>query len=86
MKCSIAGGHSILPILHWHFGVHPELGDLNESELKNLSMLCPMGAIDIKRRKIIKGKCMKVRCLRCYNELGPYKIILKGFNRPKKPE
>jgi len=86
MKCSILGGNSILPILHWHFGVHPELGDVNESELKNLSMLCPVGAIDTKRGKIIKGKCIKVRCLRCYNELGPCKIILKGFNRPKKPE
>lgn len=83
MKCSILGGNSILPMLHWHLGVHPELGDVSESELKDLSLICPVGAIDIEKGKIIKERCIKVRCLRCYSELGPWKIMLKGLNRPK---
>ena len=83
IKCSILGGNSILPVLHWHLGVHPELGDLSESELKKLSLICPVAAIDAKRGRIIKERCIRVRCLRCYRELGPWKIRLKGLNHPK---
>ncbi|MGA1791283.1 MAG: DUF362 domain-containing protein [bacterium] len=86
IKCSILGGNSIIPLLHWYLGIHPELGDVTESELKHLSMFCPVGAINIEKRKIIKEKCLKVRCLKCYRELGRGKVKLKGFNRPKDSE
>lgn len=84
IKCSFLGGDSIIPSLHWHLGIHPEIGDITKEELQSLVSLCEVGAISVEDGKIIKERCIKVRCLKCYNEAKTGKIILKGLNRPKK--
>jgi uncharacterized protein (DUF362 family) len=83
IKCSTLGGNSIIPSMHWYFGIHPEIGKVTLEELKHLSSLCQVGAISIEEGKIIKDKCIKVRCLKCYREAEHGKIFIKGFNRPK---
>jgi len=60
----------------------PMLSNTND-QMEELASICPVGAIDAKRCKIIKKKCIKVRCLKCYRESEPGRIILKGFGRPK---
>lgn len=82
LKCSNLGGKSIIPSLHWHLGVHPEIHNVTSEEIHRLSLICPVGAIDLHKRKIIKEKCVEVRCLRCHYSL-PNKVLLKGFNLPK---
>lgn len=84
MKCAVLNGGSILPFMHWHFGMHPEIGDVNREELKQLSLLCPVGAIDGGKGRIIKERCFKVRCLKCYLESQPGKIVVKGRHLPKR--
>jgi len=83
IKCSLFGGKSIIPHLHWYLGVHPQIGRVTDDQMEELASICPVGAIDAKRCKIIKKKCIKVRCLKCYRESEPGRIILKGFGRPK---
>jgi uncharacterized protein (DUF362 family) len=83
IKCRTFGGRSIIPSLHWHFGVHPEIRDLIPEELHRLSLICPVGAIDLRQGKIVREKCIEVRCLRCHYS-APNKVLLKGFNLPKK--
>jgi uncharacterized protein (DUF362 family) len=83
LKCSLFGGDSIIPSLHWHLGVHPEIGEITTEELHYLASLCEMDAISVNEGKILKEKCIKVRCLKCYHEAKPGKIVLKGLNSPK---
>ncbi|MCD4831888.1 MAG: DUF362 domain-containing protein [Anaerohalosphaeraceae bacterium] len=83
IKCKVFKGESIIPSLHWYLGIHPEIGSVSDEELKILAGRCPVGAIDVEKRKIIREKCIKVRCLQCYCQAEPEKIVLKGFGRPK---
>lgn len=83
IKARLLGGKSIIPQLHWYLGIHPEIGQVTEQELKDLAYKCPLGAIDVKNKKILKDKCIKARCLKCYYESEPGKIILKGLGRPR---
>ena len=84
LKCNNFGGKSIIPLLHWTLGVHPALSNVTHEELVLLSNLCPVGAISIDDKQIIKDKCINVRCMKCYNE-GPLgSIILKGLNPPRR--
>lgn len=80
LKCSFFGGNSILPLLHWHFGLHPEIGKVDRKELLQLSSLCPIGAIDPERARIIKEKCINVRCLKCYHSSKKGMIRLRGIS------
>jgi uncharacterized protein (DUF362 family) len=79
-KCSVIGGKSIIPSLHWHLGIHPEIGDVTREELYEIASICPINAIDVDEGKINKEKCMEVRCLKC-SEKFDRKIKLKGINR-----
>jgi uncharacterized protein (DUF362 family) len=82
LKCSLLGGDSIIPYLHWHLGIHPEIGRVTEEERKALSSLCPVGAIDVEKGDIVRSRCYKVRCLKCYNRDKPERIRLRGYNLP----
>lgn len=82
-KSRALGGKSIIPYLHWNFGVHPVLNDLTSVELRRLAELCPIGAIDVYRKKIIREKCVMVRCLKCFRDGPPGSVSLKGINSPK---
>ncbi len=83
IKSAIFGGASIIPQLHWYLGVHPEIGNVSEADLKKLADICPLGAIDVKGRRIVKQKCIHARCLRCYCHGAKGQVKLKGFGKPK---
>ncbi|UCE19704.1 MAG: DUF362 domain-containing protein [Gemmatimonadota bacterium] len=80
MKHNTLGGKSVIPAAHWHFGLHPALGSVTPEELHHLSLVCPVGAINRDKKKIIKEKCINVRCLRCYHDPATNKVLVKGFN------
>ena len=80
----VLGGKSIIPSLHWTLGLHPTLRNASHEELVFLSNLCPVDAISIENKQIIKEKCIKIRCMKCYNEGPPGTIILKGLNPPRR--
>lgn len=82
VKYRSVGGESIIPLLHWYFGLRPSLDRTTPDELRVLSLVCPVGAIDAESKRIVREKCMKVRCLKCYHSSAGGKIILKGFNLP----
>jgi len=79
IKCSFCGGKSILPLLHWYLGLHPKIGKINKEELKRLSSICPVGAIDPIQGRIIKERCIHVRCLKCYHSSEKGMIRLRGM-------
>jgi hypothetical protein len=83
LKCRALGGGSILPTLHWHLGVHPGVGSAAHEELERLAEICPVGAIDVAHGRIVKKKCMGVRCLKCYHASSGGGIVLKGLNAPE---
>ena len=83
-KCSTLGGSSIIPELHWHLGVHPDVSNVDENRITVISALCPIDAIDIGKKTIIKARCMKVRCLNCYTNDPTGQVALKGLNPPTK--
>lgn len=78
-KCSFWGGNSILPLIHWYFGLRPEIGTTDREALKQLSFICPIGAIDPVKGKIIKEKCVQVRCLKCYYSSEKGVVRLRGM-------
>ncbi|MBN1271948.1 MAG: DUF362 domain-containing protein [Candidatus Aminicenantes bacterium] len=81
LKVKIIGGNSIIPNLHWTFGLHPVLKTKNECELRRVASLCPVGAVSMEKKKIIKKKCQCVRCLRCCQEAEDI-VGLRGFHPP----
>ncbi len=84
VKARTVGGRSILPDLHWSLGVHPELGSLSDAELARLADACPVGAIDIRARRIDAAKCMPVRCMECLRiATEPGAVRLRGLNPPR---
>jgi uncharacterized protein (DUF362 family) len=84
VKTRTVGGESLIPHLHWSLGVHPAIGTLSDAELQRLADLCPVGAIDVKGRRIVAEKCRPVRCMMCLRAASePGAIVLKGLNPPK---
>ena len=79
-KCNVLGGKSIIPLLHWHLGIHPEIAKASREELVKIAAICPIGAIDVDGGKIIKEKCMEIRCMKCFEKFNG-QIKLKGLNR-----
>ncbi len=73
---------SIIPLLHWYFGIRPAIGNADCEALKRAAEICPVKAIDVTGRKIIRERCMMVRCLRCakVEPAGSF-IIRKGFRK-----
>lgn len=79
------GTPSILPFLHWHLGVHPELlpGAAGEA-LARVARSCPVDAIDVVGRRIRASVCRSVRCLACHRA-HPDLVRLAGLNPPARP-
>ncbi|MFH1839876.1 MAG: DUF362 domain-containing protein [Nanoarchaeota archaeon] len=44
---------------------------------------CPIDAIDLKNKTIIKKKCKEIKCLRCYKICPKKAVYLKGYSLPK---
>lgn len=83
VKTRTVGGKSLIPHLHWTLGVHPEIGELSDEELRSLADLCPVGAIDVASKRIVADKCRPVRCMACLRAASEGAIVLKGLNPPK---
>lgn len=75
---------TLIPWLQWNFGSRPKL-DVRKCHLfpecKECIKLCPIGAID-KKKGIDFKRCVKIRCLKCF-EVCPHKAItIKGLSKP----
>lgn len=84
LKCKYIGGSSIIPSFHWYLGVHPDVSKVQAESLPNVAKICPVNAISVSQKRVIKNKCIKVRCLRCYYFDPTGKVLLKGLNPPPK--
>jgi ferredoxin len=65
VKCSLVGGTSIVPYIHFYLGVRPALDRKKCTICLKCVPVCPVGAIDMPEMKINSGLCMKVRCMKC---------------------
>ena len=77
---------TLIPWLQWNFGSRPKL-DVKKCHLfpecKECIKLCPIGAID-KKKGIDLERCVKIRCLKCF-EVCPHKAItIKGISKPSR--
>ena len=78
---SRVSGCSILPRLHWHLGVHPELAPgLSEQQIAAVAASCPVGAID-DSGVLHRNLCQPVRCLACRRD-HPTLVRLRGLSPP----
>lgn len=74
-------GPSLLPVLHWHFGVHPELAPaLSPQQIAEVARSCPVGAI-APDGTIRRNLCAPVRCLSC-ERAHPNLVQLRGLRPP----
>ncbi len=82
MLSSLSFKQSIIPQLHWYLGIRPAVGNADKKALEKGAQICPVNAIDAKNRKIIKSKCINIRCLKCIDikPEGSF-ITKKGFTR-----
>ncbi|NQU42481.1 hypothetical protein HQ520_04295, partial [bacterium] len=71
---------------HWTLGVHPSLGKVTDEDLHRLQEICPANAISTTDRRIIREKCITVRCLKCYREGPRGAVRLKGLRPPQLEE
>lgn len=83
-KCRMIGGTSLIPHLHWTLGVHPDVSAVSAQALPDVARLCPVDAISVAQHKVLKERCYKVRCLRCYTQDPTGLVVLKGLNPPSK--
>ncbi len=77
---------SIVPQIHWYFGIRPGVGDAGPEALKKGAEICPVDAIDPNKGKIIKKRCINVRCLECIKVKPEGSFVIKGFRKPERPD
>lgn len=71
---------SLIPYIHWYLGIRPVLMTKSKKQLEKINQICPVRAIDLKKGKINRDKCMQVRCLKCYKKY-PNLIKLVGLRK-----
>lgn len=57
---------SIVPVLHYYFGIRPVLYSKRCNQCGHCLSACPVNAILIQERRIDAGRCMPVRCQRAF--------------------
>ncbi len=73
---------SLIPFYNLYFGVRPVIVKSKFRGNEHYIKLCPVNAINPKKKNINYSKCMYVRCLKCFNNCSNGSIILKkGFKR-----
>jgi uncharacterized protein (DUF362 family) len=82
-KAGLIGGRSVIFDLHWHLGIHPELTAAGRERVDEVAASCPVDAVDLAGRCIVKRRCERVRCLQCYRR-HPDLVRLGGLNRPRR--
>ena len=72
---------SIVPQVHWYLGLRPAVGAADGAALEKGDKICPAGAIDPRRRRIVKNRCIRVKCLRCIDIEPPGSFVVRGLRK-----
>ena len=72
--------HSIIPVLHYYFGIRPVLDKKKCNKCGDCLPVCPVDAIFIDERRIDAKRCMPVRCLECVSACPEKAISIRGRN------
>jgi len=72
--------HSIIPLLHYYFGIRPVLKPDRCNACGDCLPACPVNAIFIDSRRIDAKRCMPVRCLECVYVCPQNAISVRGRN------
>ncbi len=72
--------HSIIPVLHYYFGIRPVLDKKKCNRCGDCLPVCPVDAIFIDERRIDAKRCMPVRCLECVSACPEKAISIRGRN------
>jgi len=72
--------HSIIPVLHYYFGIRPVLHSKRCNQCGHCLSVCPVNAIHIYERRIDARCCMPVRCLECIPACPENAISVRGRN------
>ncbi len=73
-------GKSIIPKMHFYFGIRPHLDRRRCTDCGDCVPICPVNAIKIPERRIVADLCMSVRCMRCIPVCPESAISTKGRN------
>jgi len=71
---------SIIPVLHYYFGIRPVLDTKRCNDCGLCLPVCPVDAINIPKRSINAKRCMPVRCLECVTACPEDAISVRGRN------
>jgi uncharacterized protein (DUF362 family)/ferredoxin len=71
---------SIIPVLHYYFGIRPVLDTKKCNDCGLCLPVCPVEAINIPERSINAKRCMPVRCLECVTACPEDAISVRGRN------
>jgi len=71
---------SIIPVLHYYFGIRPVLDKKRCNDCGLCLPVCPVNAINIPKRSINAKRCMPVRCLECVTACPEDAISVRGRN------
>ena len=71
-------GQSIIPLMHFYFGIRPFLDRKKCTDCGDCVPICPVDAIKIPERRIVANLCMPVRCMKCIPVCPESAIRLKG--------
>lgn len=69
---------SLIPWIHFYFGIRPKLDSDKCTECGMCLSACPVQAIRISQRRIVASLCMPVRCLRCIQACPESAINIRG--------
>jgi len=73
---------SLIPFYNLYFGIRPVIVKSRFKGDESYINLCPVNAIDKRKKSIDYRKCMYVRCLKCFRNCKDGSIILKkGFRK-----
>ncbi len=72
---------SLIPHAHYWLGIRPHLNRAQCDDCGRCVLVCPVEAIDLKARRVIGVRCMKLRCLRCVDACPRGAIEVRGLRR-----
>lgn len=73
-------GKSIIPLMHFYFGIRPHLDKRKCTDCGDCVTICPVNAIKIPHRSIDADLCTPVRCMKCIPACPENAISAKGRN------
>ncbi|MFP4057416.1 MAG: DUF362 domain-containing protein [Candidatus Brocadiia bacterium] len=74
-------GRTLLPAIHGRLGSHPVILAGQCDRCGACAQACPVGAIDLERRRILTRRCQDVRCLRCVEACPRDAIAVRGIRK-----